>query len=125
MERLSGLDATFLYLETDAGHMHVAMVGIYDVSTMRDGYSFEKLKQHIAERLHVVPPFRRRLVEVPFQFHHPVWIEDPDFDLDYHVRRITCPAPGGRRACRCRCRSPPASGCAGSCAPPRRQTSAG
>ncbi len=97
MERLSGLDATFLYLETDAGHMHVAMVGIYDVSTMRDGYSFEALKQHIAECLHVVPPFRRRLVEVPFQFHHPVWIEDPDFDLDYHVRRITCPAPGGRR----------------------------
>ena len=97
MERLSGLDATFLYLETDAGHMHVAMVGIYDVSTMRDGYSFEALKQHIANRLHVVPPFRRRLVEVPFQFHHPVWIEDPDFDLDYHVRRITCPAPGGRR----------------------------
>ena len=97
MERLSGLDATFLYLETDAGHMHVAMVGIYDVSTMRDGYSFEKLKQHIAERLHVVPPFRRRLVEVPFQFHHPVWIEDPDFDLDYHVRRVTCPSPGGRR----------------------------
>lgn len=97
MERLSGLDATFLYLETDAGHMHVAMVGIYDVSTMRDGYSFERLKQHIAERLHVVPPFRRRLVEVPLQFHHPVWIEDPDFDLDYHVRRVTCPAPGGRR----------------------------
>jgi WS/DGAT/MGAT family acyltransferase len=97
MERLSGLDASFLYLETDAGHMHVAMVGIYDVSTMRDGYSFEALKDHIARRLHVVPPFRRRLVEVPLQFHHPVWIEDPDFDLDYHVRRITCPAPGGRR----------------------------
>ena len=71
MERLSALDATFLYLETDAGHMHVAMVGIYDVSTMRDGYSFEKGKQHIAERLHVVPPFRRRLVEVPFKLDHP------------------------------------------------------
>ncbi len=97
MERLSGMDATFLYLETDAGHMHVAMVGIYDVSTMSGGYSFDKLKAHIASRLHVVPPFRRRLVEVPFQFHHPVWIEDPEFDLDYHVRRITCPAPGGRR----------------------------
>jgi len=97
MERLSGMDATFLYLETDAGHMHVAMVGIYDVSTMSGGYSFDKLKAHIASRLHVVAPFRRRLVEVPFQFHHPVWIEDPEFDLDYHVRRITCPAPGGRR----------------------------
>jgi diacylglycerol O-acyltransferase / wax synthase len=97
VERLSGLDAAFLYLETDDGHMHVAMVGIYDVSTMRDGYRFEHLRRHIADRLHIVPPFRRRLVEVPFQFHHPVWIEDPDFDLDHHVRRIRCPAPGGRR----------------------------
>lgn len=97
MERLSGMDAAFLYLETEDAHMHVAMVGIYDVSTMRDGYSFERLRQHIADRLHVVPPFRRRLVEVPFQFHHPVWLEDPDFDLDHHVRRITCPQPGGRR----------------------------
>ncbi len=97
MERLSGLDATFLYLETDAGHMHVAMVGIYDVTTMADGYSFERLREHIRERLHVVPPFRRRLVEVPFQFHHPVWVEDPDFRLEHHVRRVTCPAPGGRR----------------------------
>jgi WS/DGAT/MGAT family acyltransferase len=97
MERLSGMDASFLYLETESAHMHVAMVGIYDVSTMRDGYSFEALKQHIADRLQVVPPFRRRLVEVPFQFHHPVWVEDPDFDLDDHVRRATAPAPGGRR----------------------------
>lgn len=97
MERLSGLDASFLYLENENAHMHVAMVGIYDVSTMRDGYSFERLRDHILERLHVVPPFRRRLVEVPFQFHHPVWVEDPDFDLDHHVRKITCPAPGGPR----------------------------
>ena len=77
--------------------MHVSMVGIYDVSTMAGGYSFEKMRQHIADRLHLVPPFHRRLVEVPFQFHHPVWVEDPDFNLDYHVRRIGCPAPGGRR----------------------------
>ncbi|MFM7069750.1 MAG: WS/DGAT/MGAT family O-acyltransferase [Actinomycetes bacterium] len=97
MERLSGMDATFLYIETPAGHMHVAMVGIYDVSTMPEGYSFDRIKAHIAERLQVVPPFRRRLVEVPFQFHHPVWVEDPNFNLNYHVRRIGCPAPGGRR----------------------------
>lgn len=97
MERLSGLDAAFLYLETEDAHMHVAMVGIYDVSTMPSGYSFERLRQHIQDRLHVVPPFRRRLVEVPFQFHHPVWVEDPSFDIDHHVRRISCPAPGGRR----------------------------
>ncbi len=97
MERLTGMDATFLYVETPAAHMHVAMVGIYDVSTMPDGYSFDVFKQYIEDRLHIVAPFRRRLVEVPFQFHHPVWIEDPEFDLDHHVRRVTAPAPGGRR----------------------------
>lgn len=97
VQRLSGLDAAFLYLETEDAHMHIAMVGIYDVSTMPGGYSFQRMRDTIADRLHVVPPFRRRLVEVPFQFHHPVWVEDPDFDLDHHVRRITCPAPGGRR----------------------------
>ncbi|MFZ4517234.1 MAG: WS/DGAT/MGAT family O-acyltransferase [Microthrixaceae bacterium] len=97
MERLSGMDATFLYIETPAGHMHVAMVGIYDASTMPGGYSFDAIKEVIRQRLPLVPPFRRRLVEVPFQLHHPVWIEDPNFNLDYHVRRIGCPAPGGRR----------------------------
>lgn len=97
MERLTGLDAAFLYIETPEAHMHVAMTGIYDVTTMEGGYSFDAIKEHIRSRLHVVAPFRRRLVQVPFQFHHPVWIEDPNFNLDYHVRRIGCPAPGGRR----------------------------
>ncbi|MCO5319269.1 MAG: wax ester/triacylglycerol synthase family O-acyltransferase [Microthrixaceae bacterium] len=97
MERLTGMDAAFLYIETPSAHMHVAMTGIYDVTTMEGGYSFEALKEHIRSRLHLVPPFRRRLVQVPFQFHHPVWVEDPNFNLDYHVRRIGCPAPGGRR----------------------------
>lgn len=97
MQRLSGLDASFLYLETPTSHMHVAMTGIYDTSTMPGGYSFEAFRNHIRERLHLVPLFTRRLVEVPFQLHHPVWVEDPNFDLDYHVRRIAVPAPGGRR----------------------------
>lgn len=97
MQRLSGMDASFLYLETPTSHMHVAMTGIYDTSTMPDGYSFDAFKEHIRSRLHLVPPFTRRLVAVPFQLHHPVWVEDPNFDLDYHVRRIAVPAPGGRR----------------------------
>ena len=97
MERLSGLDATFLYLETPNAHMHVAMTGIYDAATMPGGYSFDAVRTHIADRLHRIKPFTRRLVEVPFQLNHPVWIEDPNFDLDYHVRRIAVPAPGGRR----------------------------
>ncbi|MCB0978161.1 MAG: hypothetical protein KDB02_11955, partial [Acidimicrobiales bacterium] len=97
MERLSGLDASFLYLETPTHHMHVAMTMVLDPSTVPGGYSFEKIKEFIAGRIHLVPPFRRRLVQVPFNLAHPVWVEDPDFDLDFHIRRIGCPAPGGRR----------------------------
>lgn len=97
MERLSGLDATFLYLETPSHHMHVAMTMVLDPATIPGGYSFDKLKAFIRSRLHVVPLFHRRLVQVPFRLNHPVWVEDPNFDLDYHVRRIAAPAPGGRR----------------------------
>jgi WS/DGAT/MGAT family acyltransferase len=95
MQRLSGLDATFLYLESPSNLMHVASTAIFDPSTVPGGYSFEKVKELVDSRLHLLPPFRRRLVEVPFQLHHPLWIEDPDFDLDYHMRRAALPSPGG------------------------------
>lgn len=95
MQRLSGLDAVFLYLETPNNHMHVASTAVFDPSTVPGGYSFDKVKGLVASRLHLLPPFRRRLVEIPFQIHHPLWVEDPDFDLDYHVRRAALPSPGG------------------------------
>ena len=95
MQRLTGLDATFLYLETAHNHMHVASTAVFDPSTVPGGYSFEKVRALVEERLPLLPPFRRRLVEIPFQIHHPLWIEDPDFDLDYHLRRAALPAPGG------------------------------
>src|SRR5947209_7876342 len=95
MERLSGLDATFLYLETPSNHMHVCATMIFDPSTVPGGYSFEHVRDVIASRLHLVAQFRRRLAMVPFNIHHPVWFEDPDFDIDYHVRRIAVPGPGG------------------------------
>lgn len=95
MERLSGLDTTFLTFETPSVHMHVAQTAIFDSKTVPGGYEFSKVKEHIRSRLHLVPPFRRRVVEVPFNLHHPLWVEDPDFDLDYHVRRVGVPAPGG------------------------------
>ncbi|QXC62919.1 wax ester/triacylglycerol synthase family O-acyltransferase [Aquihabitans sp. G128] len=97
MERLTGLDAAFLYLENPTNHMHVAMTMVLDPSSVPGGYSFENIKDFIGGRIHLVPPFRRRLVEVPLNLAHPVWVEDPDFDLDFHIRRIGCPAPGGRR----------------------------
>lgn len=95
MQRLTGLDATFLYLETPNNHMHVASTCVFDPSTVPGGYSFDKVKALVADRLPLLPPFRRRLVEVPFQIHHPLWIEDPDFEIEYHVRRAALPAPGG------------------------------
>lgn len=97
MERLSGLDAAFLYLETPTHHMHVAMTMVLDPSTMPGGYSFQAIKDFIASRTDRIAPFRRRLVSVPLNLHHPLWVEDPEFDIDYHIRRIGAPAPGGRR----------------------------
>ncbi|MBA2608062.1 MAG: wax ester/triacylglycerol synthase family O-acyltransferase [Actinobacteria bacterium] len=95
MQRLTGLDATFLYLETPSAHMHVASTAVFDPSDVPGGYSFEKVKEMVANRMPLLPPFRRRLVQIPFSLHHPLWIEDPDFDVDYHVRRAALPAPGG------------------------------
>lgn len=95
MERLSGLDASFLYFETPSNHLHVSSIMIFDPETVPSGYSFDHVKETVGRRLHLVPPFRRRLAMVPFNLHHPVWIEDPDFDLDFHLRRIAVPAPGG------------------------------
>jgi diacylglycerol O-acyltransferase / wax synthase len=97
MERLSGLDASFLYLETPKQHMHVAMAAVLDAADMPGGYSFEKIQRLIASKVHLIPPLRRRLVDVPFGLHHPMWIDDPDFDIIHHVRRVACPAPGSER----------------------------
>ena len=95
MEPLSGLDASFLYLETPTLHMHVEMVTVFDPATVPGGYSFAKMQAQIASRTHQAPVFRRLLVEVPFRLGHPVWVDDPHFDIDYHVRRTAVPAPGG------------------------------
>ena len=94
MQRLTGLDASFLYLETPSSHMHVAGLMILDPSTAEGGVDLDRVKEVYGQRLHLAPPFRRRLAEVPFGLHHPLWIEDPDFDLDYHIRSTALPAPG-------------------------------
>src|ERR1019366_7374660 len=66
-------------------------------STVPGGYSFAKMQGQIDARTHQSPIFRRRLVEVPFRLGHPVWVDDPDFDIDYHVRLAAVPRPGGLR----------------------------
>src|SRR5260370_42541165 len=94
MERLKGVDASFLYMETRDMHMHTVGTVVIDPATMSGGYAFAKIKELLAGRLHLMAPFRRRLVMVPFDLAHPVWIEDPDFDLDFHVHRRGLPQPG-------------------------------
>jgi WS/DGAT/MGAT family acyltransferase len=95
VERLTGLDAGFLYMETPTLHMHTLKIAIVDPSDVPGGYTFKRFRDALEERLHLLPPFRRRIVEVPGRIHHPVWIEDASFDLSRHVRRVGCPAPGG------------------------------
>lgn len=76
--------------------MHVGSAIVLDPSTASEGsLTRDRLAAYVAQRLHLAPPFRRRLVMVPLRLDHPVWIEDPDFDLDFHVRRAAVPAPGG------------------------------
>ncbi|MGZ8733648.1 MAG: wax ester/triacylglycerol synthase domain-containing protein, partial [Acidimicrobiia bacterium] len=93
MRRLSGMDAAFLYLENAGTTMLVQAIMLLDPSTVPGGYSFEKVKDHLARRLPLLPEFRQRLAFVPFDLHRPVWFDDPDFDIDYHVRHIAVPEP--------------------------------
>jgi diacylglycerol O-acyltransferase len=97
VQRLSGADASYLYMETPTLHMHTLKIALIDASSVPGGYTFALLQDELAARLHLLPPFRRRLVQVPFQINHPVWVEDHDFDQSLHVRRHTIGAPGGMR----------------------------
>ena len=97
MQRLGGLDSAFLYFETPTMHMHVGGLMLVDPSTMSKPYTFPDLREYIGGRLPLVPAFRRKLTTVPLNLSRPYWVEDPDFDLDYHLRRIAVPAPAGDR----------------------------
>lgn len=97
MQRLSGLDAAFLHAETSANHLHIVGTFVLDPSTAPAGFTVDDLKDLIRARLHLIPPFRRRLVPVPLSINNPLWVDDPDLDLDFHVRRATLPAPGTER----------------------------
>lgn len=95
MKQLSGLDAGFLYMETPTTFGHISSVSIYRRPRSKDFNPYQLFRSRVAALLPDLEPFRRRLVEVPFQMDHPWWIEDPNFDLDFHVRHIAVPSPGG------------------------------
>ncbi|QIG42985.1 wax ester/triacylglycerol synthase family O-acyltransferase [Nocardioides anomalus] len=95
MDRLSGLDASFLYLETPAQLMHVCGLIVLDPATMPGPYSFRAFRDGIEERVRDVPDFTRKLRRVPLGLDHPIWVRDTDFDIERHVHRMSLPTPGG------------------------------
>jgi diacylglycerol O-acyltransferase / wax synthase len=98
MRQLTSLDAQFLALENARQTGHVAGLAVYDTSTTADGrLTCADMKQLIADRLHLLPPLRWRLVEVPLGADYPYWVDDADFDLDFHVRELALPPPGDER----------------------------
>jgi diacylglycerol O-acyltransferase / wax synthase len=95
MDRLSGLDASFLYLETPEQLMHVCGLIVLDPSTMPDGYTFDSFKREIERRVSDVPQFQRKIRRVPLGLDHPLWVRDEHFDIERHVHRLALPQPGG------------------------------
>jgi diacylglycerol O-acyltransferase len=90
MERLSSIDASFLTQETSASHMHVGAILIFEGPPP----SYEDLLEHVSSRLERVPRFRQKLAFPPIQLGRPFWVDDPSFNLEYHVRHSSLPAPG-------------------------------
>lgn len=98
MEQLSPMDASFLYFETANAPMHIGSVAIYDQATVDGGIlGFKEILKNYESRLHLARSFRQRIVRVPLSLDHPYWLEDPDFDIEYHVRHIALPKPGDWR----------------------------
>ncbi len=98
MRRMDGLSAFLYHQEQTGAVMHTLKISILDISEIPGGWNYALFRKSIAQRLHLLPMFRWKALKVPFGLHHPVWVDDPDFDLEYHVRRIACPAPGDRKA---------------------------
>ncbi|MBV9943453.1 MAG: wax ester/triacylglycerol synthase family O-acyltransferase [Solirubrobacterales bacterium] len=95
MRQLTALDQQFLALEDSRNYGHVGALSIYESSTAPNGeLTLPRLQNLIAERLPLVPPFRWRLAEVPFNLDYGYWVDDPDFDLEFHVREIALAPPG-------------------------------
>ncbi len=98
MKQLTGLDASFLYMETASQFGHVSSVSVYERPPDDPDYDpFTAWREQIERRLHLLEPLRRRLREVPLGLDHAFWVEDPDFDLDFHVRQNAVPPPGSDR----------------------------
>jgi WS/DGAT/MGAT family acyltransferase len=98
VQQLSWTDDLMLRVERPETPMHIQMLLVYDPSTAPGGkVTFKGILEELDARLHLAPTFRRRLTELPGALHMPYWVDDPDFDLEYHVRHIALPQPGDWR----------------------------
>jgi diacylglycerol O-acyltransferase / wax synthase len=97
MQRLTGLDAFFLYLETPTQPLNVCCVLQLDTSTMPGGYTYPRFRAALAKRVKAVPEFRMKLADSQLNLDHPVWVDDEDFQLRRHLHRVGAPPPGGHR----------------------------
>ncbi len=95
MRRMTGIDASFLYMEAPNVPMHTLKLGILDLAGARGPFRFERVLETLRAHMHLLPRLRWRAVPVPLGIHHPVWVEDPNFEVAAHVRRVTLPPPGG------------------------------
>ena len=106
MRQLSARDAGFLYSDTSHANANITLVQIYDQSTAPGGkVRFKSILAHIESRLGELPMFRSKLQRVPLDLDHPYWVDDPNFDLEYHVRHIALPKPATGASCASRPRA--------------------
>jgi hypothetical protein len=96
MEQLGGMDATFLYCETPTMHLHVWGLMVLDTSTMPEGYSFDRVRSMLFDRLPKLSSVRQKLATPPFHVSRPFWVDDPHLDVDRHLHRLALRPPGRR-----------------------------
>src|SRR6202000_2356525 len=97
VKRLNGMDAMLLYSEAPNLHTHTLKVAVIEPAPDTPGFGFEAFRDHVRGRLPRLDPLRYKLVDIPWRLHHPMWLEDCEVDLEYHLRRVMVPAPGGGR----------------------------
>jgi WS/DGAT/MGAT family acyltransferase len=96
MKHLSVIDGAFLHIESAEMPMHVGSLHLFEPPAGYQGGWYEAVKKHVASRMHLAPVFTRKLALMPFDLANPVWIDDDDIDLDYHMRYLVLPKPGTR-----------------------------
>jgi diacylglycerol O-acyltransferase / wax synthase len=98
VKRLSGWDAVMLYSETPHVHMHTLKMAVLDLADLGDqAFGANEFCEIVKRDMYKLDPFRYELINIPFKFHHPMWRENCEVDLDYHIRSYRVAAPGGRR----------------------------